>query len=139
MFGRKKAATKEQVSAGEGHVVVGRKKATAKAKIIADEGYVMVDRNQRWTLQHHTYIIDVHPDGEEPFRTEVKAWVPWPGQPRAGHVLNVSYDQKSHEAELQIEGDPRYDWKPQEAQAKADAARQREQLLSEPPSKGPLH
>jgi hypothetical protein len=139
MFRRKKAAAKEQVAADEGHVAHGRKKATAKAKIIADEGYVMVDRNQRRTLQHHTYIIEVHPDGGEPFRTEVKAWVPWPGQPRAGHVLNVSYDPESRQAELQIEGDPRYDWKLREAQAQADAARQREQLLNEPPSRDPLH
>jgi hypothetical protein len=116
----------------------GQKKVAAKAKIIADEGYVMVDRNQRRTLQHHTYIIEVHPHGEAAFRTEVKAWVPWPGQPHKGDVLDVMYDPKSHNAELQIEGDPRYDWKLREAQRDEQAAQERERLLHEPPSSGPL-
>jgi hypothetical protein len=116
----------------------GRKKAAAKAKIIADEGYGMVNKSGRRTLQHQTYIVEVHPDGEEPFRTEVKAWVAWPGQPAVDDVVNVTYDPKSHKAELELEGDPRFDWKLQEAQAEKQATQQREQLLREPPSRGPL-
>jgi hypothetical protein len=138
MFGRKKAQGTARVVADGGDVAAGRKKVAAKAKIIADEGYVMVDRNQRRTLQHHTYIIEVHPDGGEPFRTEVKAWVPWPGQPHERDVVNVVYDPQSRDVDIVIEGDPRFDWRLREAQAKEDAAKRREQLLNEPPSHGRL-
>ena len=116
----------------------GRNKVPAKAKILADEGYGMVNKSQTHTLQHQKYIIEVHPDGDEPFRAEVQVWVSWPGQPRVGDVVNVSYDPKSRKAEIELEGDPRFDWRLQQAQAKERAAQQREELLREQPSREPL-
>ena len=116
----------------------GRNKVPAKAKILADEGYGMVNKSQTHTLQHQKYIIEVHPDGDEPFRAEVQVWVSWPGQPRVGDVVNVSYDPKSHKAEIELEGDPRFDWRLQQAQAKQRAAQHREELLREQPSRDPL-
>jgi hypothetical protein len=116
----------------------GRNKVPAKAKIIADEGYGMVNKSATHTLQHQKYIIEVHPEGDDPFRTEVRAWVSWPGQPKVGDVVNVSYDPKSRKAEIELEGDPRFDWKLQQAQAAEHAAKQREKLLREPPSRDPL-
>lgn len=115
----------------------GRKKVPAKAKILADEGYGMVNQSRTHTLQHQKYIIDVRPDGDEPFRAEVQVWVSWPGQPQVGDVVNVSYDPKSRKTKIELKGDPRFDWKMRQAQADERAARQREELLREPHSRDP--
>jgi hypothetical protein len=116
----------------------GRNKVPAKAKILADEGYGMVNKSASHTLQHQKYMIEVHPEGDEPFRTEVQVWVSWPGQPKVGDVVNVSYDPKSRKASIELEGDPRFDWKLQRAQAEERAAKQRDKLLHEKPSRDPL-
>ena len=110
----------------------------AKAKILADEGYGMVNKSQTHTLQHQKYIIEVHPDADKPFRTEVQVWVSWPGQPQVGDVVSVSYHPKSHKTKIELEGDPRFDWKLQQAHANERAARQRKDLLSGQPSRDPL-
>jgi hypothetical protein len=110
----------------------------ARAKILADEGYGMVDKSQTHTLQHQKYIIEVHPDAGEPFRAEARVWVSWPGQPQVGDVVNVSYDPKSRKTKIELEGDPRFDWRLQRAQAAERAARQRDELLRGQPSSDPL-
>lgn len=116
----------------------GRKTVAAKARILADEGYTMVNKSQTHTLQHQKYIIEVRPDRDRPFRTEVRVWVSWPGQPKVGDWVDVSYDPKSHKVKVELEGDPRFDWRLQRARAEEQAARQREELLREQPSRDRL-
>jgi len=116
----------------------GHNKVPAKAKVLADEGYGMVNKGGTYTLQHQKYIIEVHPDGDEPFRTEVQVWVSWPGEPQVGDVVNVSYDPKSRKTEIELEGDPRFDWKLKHAQAAERAAAHRDELLRGQPSRDPL-
>jgi hypothetical protein len=76
---------------------------------------------------HHKYIIEVRPAGEQPFRVETKAKVPIFSRPKPGDVVQVTYELKSHHVHLQIEGDPRYDpkliraAKKQQRAARADA------------------
>jgi hypothetical protein len=94
-------------------------------RVIADEGYKFVDKSARKTLQHETYIVEVHPEGEPAFRAEVKAWVSWPDMSKVGDTVQVTYCPGTHRVELDVKGDPRFDWKLLEAQNKADAAETR--------------
>ncbi len=104
----------------------------ASAKIIADEGYQFVDKDGRKTLQHETYIVEVHPDDEAAFRTQVKAWVSWPDMPKVGDTVQVTYRPGTHNVDLSVEGDPRFDWKLLEAERNAEAAETRQRPLKEP-------
>jgi hypothetical protein len=110
----------------------GQKKVPAKATILADEGYGMTSNSQRFALQHEKYIIEVHPPDEPAFRAEVKAWVSWPDKPAEGDEVNVLYKPGTHDVEIDLEGDPRFDWKLREANDKAEAAARREALLNGP-------
>ena len=114
-------------------------KVPAKATIVADEGYKYADNSAKHALQHEKYIVEVHPDGEEPFRTEVKGWVSWTDMPKVGDEITVLHHPGSHNVELHLEGDPRFDWKLKDAEkAKHDAAR-REELLNAPIPKDGSH
>jgi hypothetical protein len=108
------------------------RKVAAPAKIIADEGYKFVNKDGHKTLQHETYIVEVHPDDETAFRTEVKAWVSWPDMPKVGDTVQVTYRPGTHKVEMSVEGDPRFDWKLLEAKRHTEAAETRERLLNEP-------
>jgi len=112
----------------------GKKKVTAPAKIIADEGYGFVDKSASKTLQHEKYIVEVHPENEPAFRAEVTAWVAWPEMPQPGDQVQVRYKPGTHDVDLDITGDPRFDWKLLETQRKTEDAATRERLLNEPPS-----
>src|SRR5262249_55626987 len=96
----------------------GTKKVAAQAKILADEGYGMVRSSARVPLQHQKYIVEVHPKDEPAFRAEVKAWVSWPGKPEEGDKVRVLYKPGTHHVELDLKGDPRFDWKLREANEK---------------------
>jgi hypothetical protein len=87
------------------------KKAPAEAMILEDEGSgnVMDTDMHGVDWDHHKYILEVRPQGEQPFRVETKAKVPIFSPPRPGDVVWVLYDPKNHKAEIMIEGDPRYD------------------------------
>lgn len=120
------------------------KKAQAEALILDDEGSGnVVDTDfhgVRW--DHHKYIIEVRPTGEQPFRVETKAKVPISHHPEPGDVVKVSYDPKNHKAEIQIEGDPRYDPKLIRAKTQQDRTVRAEALLSGAPvpnSSGIVH
>ena len=108
------------------------KKLPAKATIIADEGYKFANNSGTHALQHETYIVEVHPEGEEPFRTEVTGWVSWPDMPQVGDEITVLHKAGSHKVELHLEGDPRFDWKLRAADKKSQAAARREELLNAP-------
>jgi hypothetical protein len=108
----------------------GKKKVAAKARILADEGYGMAKNSGSVALQHQKYIIEVHPPDEPSFRIEVKAWVSWTDRPQEGDEVNVLYKPGTHDAELDLEGDPRFDWELRASeQASKDAAR-RDELLN---------
>jgi hypothetical protein len=108
----------------------GKKKVAAKAKILADEGYGMAQNSGSVALQHQKYIIEVQPEGEPSFRTEVKAWVSWTDRPGEGDEVRVLYKPGTHDVELDLKGDPRFDWELRAAdQAAKDAAR-RDELLN---------
>src|SRR3954462_5872526 len=106
----------------------GTKKVAAQAKILADEGYTMARNSQRVALQHQKYIVEVHPENEPAFRAEVKAWVSWPGMPEEGDEGRGFYKPGSHNVELDLKGDPRFDWKLKAATQKADDAARRDEL-----------
>jgi hypothetical protein len=115
-----------------------KKKVPAQAKIIADEGYGMAMNSGEAYLHHQQYIVEVHPETEPAFRVEVKAWVSWPDMPAVGDVVRVLYVPGTKKVELDLEGDPRFDWKLRKAQAEQAAAAERERLLNEPTPQGPL-
>jgi hypothetical protein len=49
--------------------------------------------------------------------------------PQEGDVVQVVYEHGTHKADLQIEGDPRYDWKLRKATSDAASAVRRDELL----------
>jgi hypothetical protein len=111
------------------------KKARAEAKILDDEGPGnVVDRDIHGVdWDHHKYIVEVHPPGEDPFRAETKAKVPIFSAPQPGDLVRVLYEPRSHKTEIQIEGDPRYDPKlirEQKKQQKQERAARTEALLN---------
>ncbi len=114
------------------------KKAQAEALILDDEGSGSVTDTDfhgvHW--DHHKYIVEVRPAGEQPFRVETKAKVPISHHPQPGDVVKVTYDPKNHKTEIQIEGDPRYDPKLVRANSKQQRAARAEALLSGVPVPG---
>ena len=87
------------------------KKAQADAVILADEGPCGSEDTDihgvHW--DHRRFVVEVRPADGAPFRVETKAKIPIRSSPRTGDVVRVSYDAKSHKAEIIIDGDPRYD------------------------------
>jgi hypothetical protein len=77
---------------------------------------------------HHHYILEVRPAGQQPFRVETKAKVPIFSKPREGDSVTVSFDPKSHKTEIHITGDPRYDPQLRHAASK-QREKEREQAL----------
>ena len=112
------------------------KKSQAQALIIADEGPGNVEDTDLHGVHwdHHKYIVEVRPAGEAPFRVETKAKVPIFHHPSPGDVVTVTYDPKNHQAEIQIEGDERYDPKIIREREKAAKAAQHDALLSGAPA-----
>jgi len=111
------------------------KKVQAEALILADAGSGnVVDTDIHGVdWDHHKYILEVRPAGEDSFRVETKAKVPIFSQPQPGDVVKVAYDPKNHKTEIQIEGDPRYDPKIIRANRKQQRAASAEALLSGAP------
>jgi hypothetical protein len=87
------------------------KKILAEAQVLMDEGpgNVMDTDLHGVHWDHRTYILEVHPPGGAPVRVETKAKVPIRSAPRPGDTVRVSYDPQHHKAEIQLDGDPRYD------------------------------
>ena len=112
------------------------KKLQAEALILDDEGSGrVVDTDLHGVdWDHHKYIVEVRPDGGEPFRVETKVKVPIFHRPQPGEVVKVSFDPKNHKTEIHIEGDPRYDPKLIRAKNKQDRAARAEALLSGAPA-----
>jgi hypothetical protein len=111
---------------------------TAQAKVLADEGYTMARNSPTEALQYQKYIVEVHPEDEPAFRTEVTAWVDWTARPEVGDVLTVVYEHGTHDAALDVTGDARYDWKLRKADQQAADAAKRDELLNGPVPQDPL-
>jgi hypothetical protein len=111
------------------------KKVQAKALILADEGSGnVVDTDIHGVdWNHHKFILEVRPGGEDSFRVETKAKVPIFSHPHPGDLVRVTYDPKNHKTEIQIEGDLRYDPKLIRANEKQQRATTKEALLSGAP------
>ncbi len=102
------------------------KKTQAEALILADDGPAGSTDTDihgvHW--DHHKYIVEVRPTGQDPFRVETKTKVATGSSPGTGDLVKVGYDPKSHKTEIQIEGEPRYDPKlVREAKKQQRAAR----------------
>jgi hypothetical protein len=104
----------------------------ARARILADEGYSIANNSNDFALQYQKYIVEVHPDSEPAFRTEVQAWVSFADRPGEGDEVRALYKPGSHDAQLDLKGDPRFDWELRKADETAAAAARREQLLNGP-------
>ena len=110
----------------------GKKKGMipGKAKILMDEGPVGYTGMVGDPTMNAKYIVEVQPEHGPSFRSETKAKVELVCLPGVGDILNVLYDPDSHNVELQIEGDPRFDSKVQKRAQKA----RRDELLGGGPS-----
>jgi len=71
-------------------------KVPAEALILDDEGagHVVDTDFHGVDWDHHKYIVEVRPDGGEPFRVETKVKVAIFHKPQPGDVVKVSYDPK---------------------------------------------
>ena len=77
------------------------------------------------------FVVDVEPEGREPFRAEVVESFWLTGlKPGVGDVVNVRYDATSLKTVFDLKGDPQYDLK---AYRRAKDAEKRA-LLDIPPS-----
>jgi hypothetical protein len=87
------------------------KKAHAQALVLEElgtSGGVHTDiHGVDWS--HYRYAVEVRPEGEAPFRVESETKVPVNTRPKRGDLVTVDYEHKSHQAEIRIEGDERYD------------------------------
>jgi hypothetical protein len=82
-------------------------------------------------FRKYDFVVDVHPDGGEAFRTEIEDTFTVGGlKPGEGDVVKVIFDPGSKQAIFDLEGDPRYDLKALRSQQDSE----RERLLHEPPS-----
>jgi hypothetical protein len=99
------------------------------AEIVAD----------KWE-EHHTkveFVLEVHPPNGQAFRAKTTHhFISFTPYPKVGDVVNVKYDPKSLEAELDLKHDDRYDWKgfkhKQQVERQAELA-QRDALLAGAP------
>ena len=93
----------------------------------------------KWEEEHQIkveFVLEVHPPTGQAFRAKTThhfgSFTP---HPKVGDVVNVKYDPKSLEVELDLTHDDRYDWKglkhKQQAERQAEQAR-RDALLSAP-------
>ena len=74
----------------------------------------------------------MHPENEPAFRTEVKVWVSWMDRPQEGDEVHVLYKPGTKDAEIELKGDPRFDWNLKADNDKAAAAARRDELLNGP-------
>jgi hypothetical protein len=94
----------------------------------------------QWEEEHHIkveFVLEVRAPTGQAFRAKTThhfySFAPYP---KVGDTVNVKYDPKSLEVELDLTHDDRYDWKgfkhKQQAERQAEQAR-RDALLSAPP------
>lgn len=79
----------------------------AQATVVSMEMHSHVSSND---YHRYDYVLDVRPPNEAPFRVEMHESFPIiAGKPQIYDVVNVKYDEKSHETIFDFTGDPRFD------------------------------
>ena len=82
----------------------------------------------------YDFVVDVLPAEGEPFRVELTQRLPqMVSAPQAGDVVNVKYSSKSKKAQLELEGDLRYDRNMLVQAQRQDAQKLEEAIRSTPP------
>ena len=100
---------------------------SANATVVHAQQHPKVTTND---YRKYDFVVDVRPDGEAAFRTEIQETFTVGGlKPAEGEVVKVLYDPKSKQALFDLEGDPRYDLKAMRAAQEEE----RQRLLREPP------
>ena len=89
-----------------------------------------------WEEEHQVkveFVLEVHPPTGQAFRAKTTHhFYSFTPHPRVGDTVNVKYDPKSLEVELDLTHDDRYNLKGLKAERQAEQAR-RDALLSAPP------
>ncbi len=87
-----------------------RKMQTAQGVIVSCTGVPGkgVTTTAKGKKSAHEFVVDVRPPGEPPFRAVIIKRVWHDALPHPGDIVKVSYREKDHEAELDIDDDPRY-------------------------------
>jgi hypothetical protein len=88
--------------------------------------------------EHAIYIVEVHPEQEPAFRAEVKGWVHVDLRPEVDDVINVVYEPGTKHVQLELAGDPRYDYDQKVSDRRSQEATRRQALLDGPVSQDPL-
>ena len=118
----------------------GRHKLTgeAQAKVMAinTTGHFMIESGG-YHYSKYDLILDVAPQGQPMFRAETVARFPIFFSPSEGDILNVRFDLETHEVEVDIDSDPRYNVKLHDKAQKAAEQAKREQLLAGQPGTSP--
>jgi hypothetical protein len=55
------------------------------------------------------YVVEVQPEGEAPFQTQIKDAFSMYWAPKRGDLLKVRFNPRTHKAAFDLKGDPRYD------------------------------
>jgi len=128
--------------AAAGDVPIDRSKAiAARAKVISYEGHDAMEATGAAATpfkEHAIYIVEVHPEQEPAFRAEVKGWVHVDLRPQVDDVINVVYEPGTKHAQLELAGDPRYDYEQKVSDRRSEETARRQALLDGPVSQDPL-
>jgi hypothetical protein len=129
-------------AAAAGDVPLDRSQAvTARAKVISYEGHDTMEATGAAATpfkEHAIYVVEVHPDQAPAFRAEAKGWVHVNLRPEVDDVINVLYVPGTKHVQLDLAGDPRYDYDQKVADQRSQDATRRQALLDGPVSQEPL-
>lgn len=89
--------------------------------------------NSGWSWTPYDFVLDVYPDGAEPFRTEVTKHFGAVHYPEAGDKLKVRCNPEHHTVEIDVSEDARFNRKLRQPAEKRRRKAQHEQLLHEAP------
>ena len=108
---------------------------SAQATVLYAEDITSLHGDQRHSKIE--FVLEVRPPTGQAFRAKTThSFFVFTPYPQVGDVVNVTYDPKSLEVELDLHHDDRYDWKglkhEQQVERQADQAR-RDALLAAPP------
>lgn len=93
--------------------------------------------NQGWDWTPFDLIVDVHPEGAAPFRTEVRKHFGSMHAPQAGDRIGVRCNPRTRRVRLRTKGDPRYDRSIYHDAGKQAAQAEHDRLLRSPPGTPP--
>jgi len=128
--------------AAAGDVAVDRSQAVAaRARVISYEGHDAIEATGAAATpfkEHAIYIVEVHPEQEPAFRAEAKGWVHVDLCPKVDDVIKVLFVPGTKNVQLDLAGDPRYDYDQKVSDQRSQDAARRQALLEGPVSQDPL-